>query len=204
MPMRLRLVLVIVAAFSFGAFAAFATLAYRQSSSDGSSVVRSAGKALVGGPFALTDHTGKRVTEKDFRGRHMLVYFGFTYCPDVCPTELQVIASALEALGEAADEVTPVFITIDPERDTAEQMAAYVKHFHQRLVGLTGTQDEIRAAAKAYRVYYAKVKDVTSSAGYTFDHSSIVFLMDADGQYTAHFPHGTSPEKMATVIKKYL
>ena len=201
--MRLRLILVILAAFSVGALAALAALTYDRPPS-GASVVQRTGKALVGGPFTLTDHTGKRVTEKDFRGRHMLVYFGFTYCPDVCPAELQVMASALDALGDAAEKVTPVFITVDPERDTVAQLSKYVTHFHKRLVGLTGTADEIRAAAKAYRVYFAKVKDESSTAGYTFDHSSIVFLMNAEGEYAAHFSTGTGPDKMAAGIKKHL
>ncbi|MGI9383004.1 MAG: SCO family protein [Methyloligellaceae bacterium] len=201
--MRLRLILVILAAFSVGAFAAVAALTYDRSSG-GAGVVQGTGKPLVGGPFALTDHTGKRVTEKDFRGRHMLVYFGFTYCPDVCPAELQVMTSALDALGDAGTQVTPVFITVDPERDTVKQLADYVKHFHKSLIGLTGTADEIRAAAKAYRVYFAKVKDESSSAGYTFDHSSIVFLMDPKGEYAAHFSTGTGPEKMAAGIRKHL
>ena len=200
--MRLRLILVVLAAFGIGAVAALGALTYDRTS--GGRDVVATGKPLVGGPFKLTDHTGKRVTEKDFQGRHMLVFFGFTYCPDVCPAELQVITTALDTLGKQASQVTPVFITVDPERDTVEQMAAYIKHFHKSFIGLTGTADEIRAAAKAYRVYYAKVKDESSSAGYTFDHSSIVFLMDKQGEYAAHFPPGTGPEKMAEGIRKRL
>src|SRR3712207_4659015 len=107
-------------------------------------------KALIGGPFALVDQDGQRVTEQTFRGKYTLVVFGYIYCPDICPAELQTIANALEALGPKADQVTPVFITIDPERDTVEQVAGYVKNFHPRFVGLTGTPQEIKEAARAY------------------------------------------------------
>jgi protein SCO1/2 len=182
--------------------AAIAALTYRVPGTG--SVTQTAGKALIGGPFTLTDHHGRRVTEKDFLGSYVLVYFGFTYCPDVCPTELQVIASALEKLGPKAEKVTPLFITVDPERDTVEQLANYVTNFSDRLVGLTGSLEEVRAAAKAYRVYFKKVEDPNSRAGYTLDHSSIVYLMDPKGQYLAHFSHGTAPEAMAETISRYL
>ena len=165
--------------------------------------VRTSGKALVGGAFTLTDHTGKRVTEKDFLGKYMLVYFGYTYCPDVCPGELQVVAAALDELGAQADQIQPVFITVDPERDTVAQMASYVPSFHDRLVGLTGSSEEIAAAAKAYRVYYAKVDDPDSTE-YLMDHSSIVYLMNPSGEYVAHFPYGTKPKDMATKLAQHL
>jgi protein SCO1/2 len=192
------------AAFIVGATAAYLIVSLTGRTSSPPAVTQVSGKALIGGPFTLTDHTGKAVTEKDFAGRYMLVYFGFTFCPDVCPTELQIMTSALEQLGTKADKVTPVFISVDPKRDTVEQMASYVGNFHKRLVGLTGTPEQIKAAAKAYRVYYAEVKDESSSAGYTVDHSSIVFLMGPDGGYLAHFSHGTSPEKMAETIAGHL
>lgn len=201
--MRLRLILIIITAFAMGGVAAFGLLMFMQPPSP-AKVVASAGKPLVGGPFTLTDHTGKTVSEKDFLGRHMLVYFGFTNCPDVCPTELQVITTALETLGDKAKEITPVLISVDPERDTVEKMAAYVDHFHDRLVGLTGTPEQIKAAAKAFRVYYKKVDDQSSSAGYTIDHSSIVYLMDDKGAYAAHFAYGTDPAKMAAKIAEKL
>lgn len=160
------------------------------------------GKALIGGPFSLLDHKGRRVTEKDFRGRYMLVYFGFTYCPDVCPAGLQVISEALRMLGEEkAQKVVPIFITVDPERDTVEQMASYVKNFHPRLVGLTGSAKEIAAAASAFRVYYAKVAAEGGANGasddYTMDHTAITYLMGPDGAFIAHFSHGTSAPDMA-------
>lgn len=200
--MRIKLVFIIVGFFTVGAFAAFQMLGQRPAVT--SSVVQTTGKPDIGGAFALTNHKGERVTEKDFLGGHTLVYFGFTYCPDVCPTELQVMSDAMGKLGPKAAKVTPLFISVDPERDTVEQMAAYVPNFHERLVGLTGTADEIKTAAKAYKVYYRKVDDKNSDAGYTVDHSSIVFLMSPEGEYVAHFAHGTSPDAMAQTIEKHL
>ena len=111
----------------------------------------------VGGPFELIDHAGRTRTERDFRGQLMLVYFGFTYCPDICPTDLQAIGLALDKLGKDGDSVQPLFITVDPERDTPEHLAEYVPMFHPRLIGLTGGAEAIRKAADAYKVYYAKV-----------------------------------------------
>ncbi|MEC9369024.1 MAG: SCO family protein [Pseudomonadota bacterium] len=198
--MPLRLVLIVIAAFAAGAFIAALWVMPRASQP----VKLEAGSALIGGPFSLTDHTGKRVTEADFRGRFMLVTFGFTYCPDVCPTELQVMSAALEQLGDAAAKVTPVFITVDPARDTPAQLAGYVSNFHPRLTGLTGTAEEIKAAAKAFRIYYAQVKDPSSAAEYTMDHSALVYLMDPDGKYLAHFPYGTKAEDMAAKIRQFL
>src|SRR6187200_3462404 len=129
----LRLALYIFAGFWFGALAAFALFPAARERLVPSLNVRSVGQALVGGPFTLTDHTGKRVTDQDFRGRILLVFFGFTYCPDVCPSALQVVAAAIDKLGPKGQSVTPVLITIDPERDTPAQLAAYVKSFHPRL-----------------------------------------------------------------------
>ncbi len=201
--MRVKLAFIVIGFFIIGAFAAFTILSYQAPATSGV-VQQGTGKPDIGGPFSLTDHTGRRVTEKDFKGGLSLVYFGFTYCPDVCPTELQVMADAMDKLGDKASKVTQLFISVDPERDTVEQMASYVPNFHDRLIGLTGTVDEVKKAAKAYKVYYRKVDDKTSDAGYTIDHSSIVFLMNPDGEYLAHFSHGTSPDAMATKIAGFL
>lgn len=160
--------------------------------------------ASVGGPFTLVNHDGETVTDEDFRGKYMLIYFGFTFCPDVCPTELGVMSSAVNSLGEEAEKVQPIFITIDPERDTPEVMARYVALFHPRLVGLTGTPEQIDKVAKAYHVFYRKAADESSSADYTMDHSSIVFLMGPDGEYLKLFPPQTSPDKMAETISEYV
>ncbi len=201
--MRPRFILLVVLAFLAGGGLALGLYALQRGPA-GPGVIQTTGKALIGGPFTLTDHTGRRVTEQDFRGKHMLVFFGFTHCPDICPAELQVITAALEALGEKGEQVTPVFVSVDPKRDDVAQMAAYVSNFHPRMVGLTGSEEEIRAVAKAFRVYYAEVKDENSAAGYTVDHSSIVYLMSPQGEYLAHFAYGTKPDAMAAKIAELL
>ncbi|HEY4343095.1 MAG TPA: SCO family protein [Parvibaculum sp.] len=162
------------------------------------------GKALIGGPFTLTDQSGKKVTEADFKGKYMLIYFGFTFCPDVCPTELQVMAGATSKLGPKAGEVQPIFVTIDPERDTPDVLAKYVKQFDPRLIGLTGTPEQIARIAKEYRVFYEKVKDDESSSDYTMDHSSVAYLMGPDGKFLTFFPPGVSPEEMAEKIGTFM
>lgn len=160
------------------------------------------GVALVGGPFTLTDQNGRRVTEKDFLGRYMLAFFGYTYCPDVCPTELQVMMAALDSLGPDAAKVQPVFISIDPARDTPEVLKSYVENFGNRLIGLTGTTDEVAAVAKAYRVYYAKAGNSASSKDYLMDHSSIIYLMGPDGKFVKHMPYTTDAVKLAADIRQ--
>jgi cytochrome oxidase Cu insertion factor (SCO1/SenC/PrrC family) len=162
------------------------------------------GVALVGGPFSLTDQNGRRVSEKDFLGRHMLVFFGFTYCPDICPTELQVMTAALDEMGPQGEEIQPVFVSIDPERDTPEVLKSYVENFGPRLIGLTGTPEEIAAVAKAYRVYYAKAGDQSSPDSYLMDHSSIIYLMGPDGRFVKHFPYTTDVAKLAAELKEAL
>ncbi len=161
--------------------------------------------AAIGGPFTLVDHESRPVTEEYFKGRLMLVYFGYTFCPDVCPTALTDMGDALGILGEAADKVTPVFITIDPVRDTPEHLKEYLKFFHPRLVGLTGTPEQVKAALKTYKVYAAKAPVEGGDAGdYLMDHTSIIYLMGPDGAYKAHFSHGASAEDMAEGIRKFL
>lgn len=156
----------------------------------------------VGGPFTLTDQTGHERTDRDFRGRLMLVYFGFTYCPDVCPTDLQAIGLALDKLGPDADQVQPVFITVDPERDTVNHLADYVPLFHPRLIGLTGSAENIRKVADAYKVYYARVP--LDGGDYTVDHTAYIYLMDRDGNYLGFFPPGTSADRMVEIIRPRL
>jgi cytochrome oxidase Cu insertion factor (SCO1/SenC/PrrC family) len=170
----------------------------------GSSSGTQTGTALVGGPFSLTDQTGRPVTDADYRGRYLLIYFGFTFCPDVCPTELQVMSTALDQLGQQADQVQPLFITVDPERDTPPQLAEYVAPFHPRMAGLTGTPEQIAAAARAYRVYYSKVPGKADDGYYTMDHSSFVYLMGRDGRFLEAFAHCTTPDKMAQAIRNHL
>lgn len=160
------------------------------------------GTALVGGPFTLTDHNGKRVTDQDFRGKYMLIFFGFTFCPDVCPSELQVMSAALDELGPAGDKIQPVFITVDPLRDTPEAMKVYVSNFHPRLVGLTGSPEDIAAVAKAYRVYYAKAKGTEDKPDYLMDHSTILYLMGPDGKFVKHFTYGTDAKALAEALRQ--
>jgi protein SCO1/2 len=193
--MRLGLIIVIVAAFAVGGLAAFVLQPLGMQPAQ-------TGKALIGGPFTLTNQDGKRVTEQDFHGKHMLVVFGYTTCPDVCPAEMQTIANAMDELGPLADQVNPVFITVDPERDTVSRVADYVRNFHARFIGLTGTPEEIKQAARAWRVYYAKAEDKGSGAGYLMDHSAFIYLMNPQGEYVTHFAYGAAPEKIADAIRK--
>ncbi len=186
----------VVAAIGFGVFP---MPRFGSGGDSPAGLVKSAFK--VGGPFTLVDHTGKTVTDADFRGRYLLIYFGYTYCPDVCPTTLQTMTQALDLLGEKAERVQPLFITVDPERDTADVLADYVTAFHPRLIGLTGAADQIARAAKAYGVYYAKAEPSEPDAPYLMDHSSFVYLMGPDGRYLTVFPHGTAPEDMAKTLE---
>ena len=164
----------------------------------------STGTALVGGPFKLTDQDGRKVTEKDFLGKYMLVFFGYTYCPDLCPTELQVMSAALDSLGAKADAIQPVFISFDPERDTPEVLKQYVSNFHPRLMGLTGTPEEIAVAAKAYRVYYSKVPGSSAPDTYLMDHSTITYLMDPEGKFLKHFSYSTDSAALAKALEEVL
>lgn len=157
----------------------------------------------IGGPFTLTDHQGNRVSDEAYRGKLLLIYFGYGYCPDVCPTELQNMAVALDEMGEAGADVLPIFITVDPERDTVEFMAEYVANFHSRMIGLTGSREEVDAAATLYRVYHAKVKS-SSDSDYLVDHSSFVYLMGRDGKFLTMFRGATDPQKIAKAINDYL
>lgn len=201
---KLRLALYIAAGFALGGAVAVAVVPGVHDKLFHSATVKTMGQALVGGPFTLIDETGRRVTDQDFRGKFLLVFFGFTYCPDVCPSGLQVMAAALDKLGPKAERITPVLISIDPERDTPAQLATYVKSFHPRLKGLTGTPAEIEAVTKSYRVYVRKVTDAKSTAGYTIDHSSIIYVMGPDGAYRTHFTHATSPDAIAERLSKLL
>ena len=161
------------------------------------------GRGEIGGPFELIDHTGRRRTDTDFRGRLLLVYFGYMFCPDICPTDLQAIAAAVDELGPAGAHVQPLFISVDPERDTPSQLAHYVGSFHPRLIGLTGSAQEIRSVAMAYKVWYAKVDD-PRMATYVMEHSAYIYLIDAKGGYVGFFPPGTSPERLAKAIAPLL
>jgi protein SCO1/2 len=200
--MRARLIIFVIAGFLIGAIAGAGVLLL--ATPQGGQPVQSSGAALIGGPFSLVGADGKPVTDRDFRGRYMLIFFGFTHCPDICPAELQVIAQALEQLGDKAKKVVPIFITLDPERDTPQAMANYVKSFGPNFVGLTGSPEAIAAAAKAYRVAYSKVENKDSAGDYSVDHSALVYLMDPEGRYVTHFSYGLSADQMAEKLGKSL
>jgi cytochrome oxidase Cu insertion factor (SCO1/SenC/PrrC family) len=164
------------------------------------------GVAAIGGPFTLVNQDGKTVTEADFKGKYMLIYFGFTYCPDVCPTTLTVMSDALNILGSRADKVVPMLITVDPERDTPDHLRMYVGYFHPRMQGLSGSPEQVAQAAKTFRVYYAKVpnKETNDPDMYTMDHSSIVYFMGPDGRFLTHFGHDVDAKEMAAKMKGLL
>lgn len=168
-------------------------------SGDGQSVA----PVTIGGPFSLVDHTGAQVTEQTYLGKYLLVYFGYTYCPDVCPTSLGTLVEAMSKLsaGKAA-KIVPIMITIDPERDTKERLAEFVPAFHPALIGLTGSVEEVTKAAKAYRVYFAKVKAEDPNLGYLVDHSALLYLMGPDGKFVRHFSHGTPVAEMAAALEE--
>jgi protein SCO1/2 len=163
-----------------------------------------AGTPAIGGPFTLTDYNGKRVTDADFRGKPTLIYFGYTYCPDVCPTSLLLMQTAVDQLGkDAAQHINMLFITVDPERDTPAVLKDYVTNFGPTIIGLTGSPDDIAAAAKAYRVYYRKNESKDGSP-YLMDHSSIFYLLDKKGRFVKHFTHQSKAEDIAAAIKALL
>jgi len=151
----------------------------------------------IGGPFALTDQQGRQVTDADFRGNYLLMFFGFTYCPDICPTTLADISAVMTALDRNASRVTPLFITVDPERDDPATLASYLEPFDPAIVGLTGSVAAIDRVAAAYQVYRKKVPFDDS---YLIDHSAVIYLMSPAGKYLLHFSHGTNPFDMAQAI----
>jgi len=202
--MRAKIIVSILAGLVIGGLAAVVVFPEARDKLFGQLAPTTSGKALIGGPFTLTDQNGKKVTDQDFRGRSMLVFFGFTHCPDICPAGLQLISAALAKLGPKAANVTPVFISVDPQRDTPETLATYVKNFDDRIVGLTGTPEEIAAVARAYRVFYEKTPNESNPAEYGMNHTSIIYLMGPDGTYVAHFTPMTSVDQMVEKLDKVL
>ncbi len=166
--------------------------------------VKSSGTARIGGKFTGIDHRGRNVTERDFHGKFMLIFFGYTYCPDVCPTELQTMSEVLDTLGGEAENITPVFATIDPDRDTAAVLADYLSNFHARFVGLTGGAAQVADLAKTFGVFYSRVKSQNTSdqdKDYLMNHSSFIFLMDAKGKFRAAFRAGIANKGMVRRIR---
>ena len=159
-----------------------------------------------GGPFSLIDQTGRRVSDADYRGKYMLVYFGFTHCGDTCPIDLAVMGQALDAVGPAVtDKVQPLFISVDPEVDTPKVLADYTPNFHPKLIGLTGSLAEVEAVAKAYHVQRHKIlHQATNGHPYFIDHGSLMFLMGPDGKFVSLFPHMMTAAKIAESLRTYV
>ncbi|MEQ8667113.1 MAG: SCO family protein [Rhodospirillales bacterium] len=170
-----------------------------------SRVLQGSNGPKIGGPFELVNHWGETTTAEDFKGSYMLVFFGYTYCPDVCPVTLSNVSTALDMLGDDAAKVTPLFVTVDPERDTVDQLSEYVKYFHPAIIGLTGSEQQIADVTKAYGVYYAKADGGTGDPqDYLMDHTSITYLMTPENTYAAHFSHSATAEDMAAGIRRVL
>ncbi|UGV24766.1 SCO family protein [Rhodopseudomonas boonkerdii] len=158
--------------------------------------------AAIGGPFQLTDQSGARVTEQNLKGKPSLIFFGFTHCPDICPTSLFEMSEVLRALGKDADKLNTYFVSVDPERDTAPIMKDYLSSFDPHLKGLTGTPEEVAKMIAGYRVYAKKIP--TKDGDYTMDHTALIYLMDKDGNFVAPFNLKRTPEEAATDLKRYL
>jgi protein SCO1/2 len=163
-----------------------------------------AGGLCIGGPFTLENGSGRPVTDKDFRGKYMLVYFGYTFCPDVCPTTLNAVADAMDKLGPTASRVQPLFITVDPKRDTPAVVQQYAAAFGPSIEGLTGTPEEIATVAKEYRVYYAVHRTGPGANDYSMDHSSVLYLMDPNGRFVAPVRADQSGDEIAANLKKLM
>lgn len=162
------------------------------------------GSAAIGGAFTLVDQTGTEVNEQILLGHYSLVYFGFTYCPDICPMTLQTVSDAIDLLpGQKSQLVQPVFISLDPKRDTVETMASYVGNFHERMIGLTGTAEQIQQAASAYRVFYRETP-IGTEGDYTVDHSGFLYLMNRSGQYIDHFGKDVTMEDLSARLRELL
>lgn len=166
---------------------------------------RQSGQADIRSEFTLTEHTGRQVTEADFAGRWQMVFFGFTNCPDVCPTTLAYMASVLDLLGDNAGKVAPLFITVDPARDTAPVMAEYVSVFHPRLIGLTGTDAQIAEATRNFRTWFERTDDASAPDGYFMAHAGHIYLMRPDGSFEAvYLESERPPDALAEEIRRKL
>jgi protein SCO1/2 len=176
---------------------------YRSSQQAGAPVAPESAttQADVGGPFTLTDHHGTAVSEKDFAGKYLMIFFGYSFCPDICPTTLSKVGNSLDLLGEKAEKVQALFITVDPQRDSAEVLRDYVSNFHPGIIGLTGTPEQIDRVAKAYKVYHAKAETgAEADEDYLVDHTAFVYLMDPQGNLAEVFFHDASAESMAKAV----
>lgn len=201
--MNRRTLLVAAAVLALAALIAGLVLAGRASREDAGPLAGSG----VGGPFALIDQNGRAVTDRDFAGEYRLIYFGYTFCPDVCPLDTQKMAAALRALEQSnpakAAKVQPLFITVDPARDTPAVLAEYVRQFHPRLIGLTGSQAQIDAARKAFKVY-AQRAGPAGAKDYLVDHSAMIYLMGPDGAPIAFLNHDQSAADLEALLDRYV
>lgn len=160
------------------------------------------GKHPVGAPFTLSDPDGRRVSLADFEGKLVLLYFGFANCPDVCPTDLALMAQALRSLGAREAEVQPLFVTLDPLRDSPAVLREYAAAFHPRLLALTGLEEEVKRVATSFKVFFEKVP--MPAGGYSIDHTAYTFLLDRKGKFAILFPPGTPAERMAEMLREQL
>eukprot|EP00291_Cryptomonas_curvata_P002149 CAMPEP_0172194992 /NCGR_PEP_ID=MMETSP1050-20130122/25927_1 /TAXON_ID=233186 /ORGANISM="Cryptomonas curvata, Strain CCAP979/52" /LENGTH=265 /DNA_ID=CAMNT_0012870939 /DNA_START=9 /DNA_END=806 /DNA_ORIENTATION=- len=204
-PSPSTLVMIALGACAVGAYVNIRN--YRESEDAASVTVgKSIGKPVLGGPFQLVDHNKKAVSESDFKGRWLFIYFGFTYCPDICPNELmrmKEVLSLLDSNSSLNPKVEPIFITIDPARDGPEQLKTYLGDWHPRLIGLTGTQEQIDDVCKKYRVYYSKAQLGPDPMDYLIDHSVLFYLVDPDGQFVDYFAKNSTPQEIAARIAAY-
>jgi len=203
MTFKQRLIIIALAAVLGLALAAlFAQMEKHKAAS--ASTLHAVSDDAFGSPLTrLTKHTGEKVAEGDFKGQYRLIYFGFTYCPAICPTELAKITATMKELGPGAEKIDPIFITVDPERDTVEALAKYVTLFHPRLVGITGTPEEISKTLKDYKIYAAKVKDPAMTE-YTMDHSSFIYFIAPDGRLLHIFKMEDKAPAMAQTIAQWM
>jgi len=160
------------------------------------------GKGQVGGPFTLLDQTGKKRSLAEFKGKVVLIYFGYMSCPDICPTDLINLAGLLKRLGKESDQVQAIFITLDPARDTPELIGKYVQYFDKRILGLRGTEQQTKEVATKYKTFYEKVS--LKGNQYVIDHTAFIYIVNRAGKYQAFFPPGTSPERMEVMVREAL
>lgn len=164
--------------------------------------VRNQNQARIGSSFRLLDQDGNTRTEEDFRGKNMIVYFGYSFCPDICPTTLYLITQVLEKLGKKSRDLKPVFITVDPDRDTISRLKSYINDYHPLFLALTGTKNQVTSVKEAYRVYSLRISNGELQENYLVDHSSIIYLIDKQGLFLNHFSHSSSVEEILYYLTK--
>lgn len=195
---RLTRVLIVVATMLVGVVVGYFVSTWISDSAPTPQYARPA----IGGPYTLTNHRGETVTDQTYRGKVQLVFFGFTHCPDVCPTALSLLTDLLEQLGPSAEQVQPIFITVDPERDTVEAMSRYVEAFHPSIIGLTGSLEQVATAAQAFRVYYRKAP--VAGGDYFMEHSGSIYVMDRSGAFRGTLDLHEDPKVGLEKLRKLL